>query len=190
LGRAVLLALSMLMAPMILATETCTETTQLRVYDEQGKLLVNLPMPEDAGWCLAWNHSVEGFLVHDCYRNQGGRMVLDRSHQPDFAAGLGHIPGRGRQVSDGQGGYWIENISEPVPGNRYRLRVGSLRVDHRLVSDGEPSLRDLLSQAMQHDEVCYAERYPSVGDRPLEISLSNLAANQLVIIGLNTSITP
>lgn len=52
-------------------------------------------------------------------------MVLMRSRQPDFAAGLGHIPGRGRQVSDGAGGYWIIDIDEPVPGDAYVLRPGA-----------------------------------------------------------------
>lgn len=89
-------------------------------------------MPEGAGWCVLWNHSVQGFEVADCYRNAGGRMVLERSHQPDFAAGLGHIPGRGQQTSDGAGGYWIEALNEPVPGNAYVLRTGGPEVDHRL----------------------------------------------------------
>ncbi|QJR00684.1 DUF1850 domain-containing protein [Halomonas sp. PGE1] len=93
-------------------------------------------MPEGEAWCLEWNHSVAGFPVQDCYRHRDGLMVLERSHQPDFAAGLGHVPGRGRQVSDGEGGYWIEEIDEPVPGNRYRLRVGSPEVNHRLLHEG------------------------------------------------------
>ncbi len=126
----------------------------LEVHADDGSLIVALPMPEGEGWCLEWNHSVEGFAVLDCYRHRGGRMVLERSHLPDFAAGLDHIPGRGRQVSDGEGGYWIEAIDEPVPGNAYRLRVGSLRVDHRLVVDDE------------------------------RISLSRLAANRLVTLRL------
>ncbi|WP_458526522.1 DUF1850 domain-containing protein [Onishia taeanensis] len=113
------------------------EDRLLEVRDRHGALLLSLPMAEGEGWCLEWNHSVEGFPVLDCYRNRHGRMVLERSHQPDFAAGLGHVPGRGRQVSDGQGGYWIEDIGEPVPGNRYLLRVGALRVNHRLVRGGE-----------------------------------------------------
>lgn len=122
----------------------------LQVVSESSKeLLVSVPMPIDAGWCLAWNHSVEGFTVHDCYRNKAGRMMLKRSHLPDFAAGLDHIPGRGRQVSDGYGGYWIEDINEAVPSNRYRLRVGSRAVNHRLVSHGEPSLERLLNDAAQ-----------------------------------------
>ncbi|TFH86067.1 DUF1850 domain-containing protein [Billgrantia azerbaijanica] len=108
----------------------------LEVIDAEGERLVSLAMPEGAGWCLEWNHSVEGFPVRDCYRHRDGRMVLERSHLPDFAAGLDHIPGRGRQVSDGEGGYWIEAIDEPVPGNAYRLRVGSMAVDHRLVAEG------------------------------------------------------
>lgn len=99
---------------------------------EDGTEILRLPVPEGAGWCILWNHSVQGFPVTDCYENRGGRMVLVRSRQPDFAAGLGHIPGRGRQVSDGAGGYWILDIDEPVPGDAYVLRPGAGRVDHRI----------------------------------------------------------
>ncbi|MEG3080615.1 DUF1850 domain-containing protein [Halomonas sp. 5021] len=105
----------------------------LVVTDEQGEQLFQTPMPEGSRWCLKWQHSVEKFTVLDCYRNHAGVMELERSHQPDFAAGLGHIYGRGEQVSDGQGGYWIEHIDEPVPGNQYVLRVGAPAVNHRLV---------------------------------------------------------
>ena len=94
--------------------------------------LIAIPMPQGEGWCVKWRHSVARFLVLDCYRNVVGKMVLERSHQPDFAAGLGHTPGRGVQVSDGEGGYWINRIDEPVPGNAYILRAGAMRVDHRL----------------------------------------------------------
>lgn len=190
LKQGMLLALAMLVNLLTEAADACSDISQLRVYNDKGKLLVSLPIFEGAGWCLAWNHSVEGFPVYDCYRNQNGHMVLERSHQPDFAAGLGHIPGRGRQVSDGQGGYWIENISEPVPGDRYRLRVGSLNVNHRLVSHGEPSLNDLLRQASQRGSDCHTEEYPPVGNMPLEFSLSHLAANQRVTIGLYPPAVP
>lgn len=81
---------------------------------------------------MLWNHSVRGFEVSDCYENQAGKMVLVSAHLPDFAAGLDHIPGRGRQVSDGQGGYFILDINEVVPGNAYILRPGQGAVDHRL----------------------------------------------------------
>lgn len=137
-----------------------SESSRLEVIGEDGRLLAFMAMPEGRRWCLGWNHSVAGFPVLDCYRHLEGRMVLERSHLPDFAAGLGHIPGRGRQVSDGEGGYWIEAIDEPVPGNAYRLRVGSLRVDHRLVTD----------------------------DR--DIRLSELAANQGVTIRLSAPSSP
>ena len=99
---------------------------------EDGTEIARLPVPEGAGWCVLWHHSVKGFEVSDCYENRGGAMVLVRSHLPDFAAGLDHIPGRGRQVSDGKGGYWILDIDEPVPGNAYVLRPGAGAVDHRL----------------------------------------------------------
>lgn len=97
-----------------------------------GTVLAKAEIPDGAGWCVLWRHSVQGFEVADCYRNRSGRMVLDRSHLPDFAAGLDHIPGRGVQRSDGHGGYWIEDLDEPVPGNAYILRPGSMAVDHRL----------------------------------------------------------
>lgn len=97
-----------------------------------GTVLAEAEIADGTGWCVLWRHSVQGFEVADCYVNRSGRMVLDRAHLPDFAAGLDHIPGRGVQRSDGMGGYWIEDLDEPVPGNAYILRPGSMAVDHRL----------------------------------------------------------
>jgi hypothetical protein len=105
---------------------------QLVATHEDGREIARLSVPEGTGWCVLWHHSVKGFEVSDCYENRQGHMVLVRSHLPDFAAGLGHIPGRGRQVSDGQGGYFILDIDEPVPGDAYVLRPGLGPVDHRL----------------------------------------------------------
>ena len=99
---------------------------------ESGDVIARFDVPDGYGWCVLWHHSVDGFEVSDCYENRGGRMVLVWSHLPDFAAGLDHIPGRGRQVTDGQGGYFILDIDEPVPGNAYVLRPGAGAVDHRL----------------------------------------------------------
>ncbi|ALM51519.1 DUF1850 domain-containing protein [Halomonas huangheensis] len=153
----------------------------LQVTAEDGVALISVPMPEGAGWCLAWNHSVEGFEVLDCYRNVSDNMVLERSHLPDFAAGLDHVLGRGRQVSDGEDGYWIEDIDEPVPGNRYRLRVGAMRVDHRLVSRGQPMLETLIEHAR---ETCGDSLPASLPAAETPISISELAANQAVTVAL------
>lgn len=113
-----------------------------------GAALASAPMAQGAGWCILWNHSVQGFEVEDCYENRDGVMVLVRSHLPDFAAGLDHIPGRGRQVSDGMGGYWIEDLDEPVPGNAYILRPGGPAVNHRLRTEAiEISLTQLAERA-------------------------------------------
>ena len=115
---------------------------------EDGSEIARLPVPEGAGWCVLWHHSVKGFEVSDCYENRAGQMVLVRAHLPDFAAGLDHIPGRGRQVSDGQGGYWILDIDEAVAGNAYILRPGSGIVDHRLqVGDTTVSLSAIAPRA-------------------------------------------
>ncbi|WOI56230.1 DUF1850 domain-containing protein [Palleronia sp. LCG004] len=115
-----------------------------------GTEIARLEIADGGEWCVLWNHSVQGFEVEDCYENRGGRMVLVRSHQPDFAAGLGHVPGRGRQVSDGDGGYLILGIDEPVPGDAYVLRPGDMRVDHRLKA-GEKVVS--LSSAAPHERV-------------------------------------
>lgn len=100
---------------------------------ENGDEIVRFDVSQGQEWCVLWHHSVKGFEVSDCYQNRDGNMVLVWSHLPDFAAGLDHIPGRGQQISDGQGGYIIKEINEPVPGNAYVLRPGAGFVDHRLV---------------------------------------------------------
>ena len=104
---------------------------------ETGTVLLELDLAQDPTWEVWWNHSVAGFLVRDLYRYEDGKMLLTATHTPDFAAGLGHIPGRGILESDGRGGYWIRAIDEAVPGNRYLLRVGARRVDHRIVYAGK-----------------------------------------------------
>ncbi|MFX0546953.1 DUF1850 domain-containing protein [Roseovarius sp. S1116L3] len=119
--------LALLFFPVTAAAEDLVATRA-----DDGTEIARLHVPEGTGWCVLWHHSVEGFEVSDCYENRDGRMVLVQSHLPDFAAGLGHIPGRGEQVSDGAGGYFILNIDEPVPGNAYILRPGLGHVDHRL----------------------------------------------------------
>ncbi len=133
-GRPVVAALFLSLASPALAG-TLTATLQ------DGTEIARLAVAEGSGWCVLWNHSVAGFEVSDCYENRKGAMVLTRSHLPDFAAGLDHIPGRGIQTSDGNGGYWIEALDEPVPGNAYILRPGGAAVDHRLrTANAEVSL--------------------------------------------------
>ena len=89
----------------------------LEVVDAEGAVIATFPVQADTQWCLAWNHSVAGFTVRDCFALRGSVMVLDSSFQPDFAAGLGHFEGRGTMRTDPAGGYRIE-------GSRCR-RIGS-----------------------------------------------------------------
>jgi Uncharacterized conserved protein len=122
-----------LLAALVLATALPAGAAELRVsLADTGEVLARLPVAEGGRWSVLWHHSVDGYEVEDVYEDRAGAMVLVRSHLPDFGAGLGHIPGRGRQTSDGQGGYWIEDIDEPVPGNAYILRPGRPAVNHRL----------------------------------------------------------
>ncbi len=138
-----------LTALLLLSSNSLAGTLTATVL-ESGREIARFDIPDGAGWCVLWHHSVQGFEVEDCYENRNGNMVLVRSHLPDFAAGLDHIPGRGIQTSDGEGGYWIENIDEAVPGNAYILRPGKAHVDHRLrVGDRAVSL----SQAAPRERV-------------------------------------
>jgi hypothetical protein len=100
-------------------------------------IVLHVAVHDGQRWCLLWNHSVAGFTVRDCFVWEGSRLMLEYSHQPDFAAGLGHVPGRGEMRSDGSGGYLIEHIDQPIAGNALRLRIGSAAVDHRVEIDGE-----------------------------------------------------
>jgi hypothetical protein len=119
----------------LLLSAACATAGTLTVTREDGTTIARITVSDRSGWCILWRHSVKGFEVSDCYENRDGQMVLVRSHLPDFAAGLDHITGRGRQVSDGMGGYWIEDLDEPVPGNAYILRPGGMAVDHRIAAE-------------------------------------------------------
>lgn len=110
---------------------------RLDVVSHDGLVLMTIPMHDDDSWCLLWNHSVAGFTVSDCFVSRDDALLLSSSHQPDFAAGLGYLEGRGKLASDGQDGYLITDINEPVPGNALALRVGSMAVNHRVLYQGK-----------------------------------------------------
>lgn len=130
LGRKWLLPLALLLLyPAVVAAAS---SARISVVDDAGLEVAGFSIQPHEQWCLLWNHSVTGFTVRDCFVFDPPRLVLDSSHQPDFAAGLGHIVGRGTMLSDSAGGYRIESINEPLPGNRLRLRVGAPSVDHRI----------------------------------------------------------
>ncbi|MCE8017665.1 DUF1850 domain-containing protein [Halomonas sp. MCCC 1A17488] len=155
---------------LVAVTAKAEDGASLAVLDAAGDTLVEVPLEPGMRWCLGWNHSVKKFPVLDCYRYHQGRMVLERSHQPDFAAGLGHTLGRGEQVSDGEGGYWIENIDEPVPGDRYVLRVGSPSVDHRLLwQDDGGEYRISLSGLAAGERVTLQLNKPEATGKPDDV---------------------
>ena len=117
--------------------ELKTKETYLTISDSDGTSVLELPLNEIPTWIFRWNHSVTGVTVSDYYFWDGSNIILTDSHTPAFDAGLGHIPGRGKLKSDGLNGYFIIGIDEAVPNNRYALRVGSLRVNHRIEHAGE-----------------------------------------------------
>lgn len=123
--------------------------SRLDVVDEGGDVLTTLPIRNDDTWCLLWNHSVAGFTVSDCFVIQNDILLLYSSHQPDFAAGLGYLDGRGKLASDGHGGYLISDINEPVPANALVLRVGSMAVNHRVLYKGKETSLSQMAAGQQ-----------------------------------------
>jgi len=112
------------------------QNTYLTFSNSQEKVFYKLDLDSSPQWIVRWNHSVTGITVSDYYYWDGQNILLTDSHTPAFDAGLGHIPGRGKQISDGQNGYFILGINEKVPNNSYAMRVGSLRVNHRIIHKG------------------------------------------------------
>lgn len=123
------------------------DASEVALLDQAGRIIEQRTVIDGVEWCLLWNHSVTGFEVSDCFVTDAGRLRLVRSHQPDFAAGLGHLPGRGVQRSDGAGGYWIEAIDAWLPAEGLALRVGASSVDHRILWPGESSPVSLSASA-------------------------------------------
>lgn len=123
-----------LLAPLATANAVAADRFVLEASLLDGTMVATATLEKAERWCLHWTHSVAGFLVRDCYAIVEGQMVLDHSHQPDFAAGLGHFESRGTMQAAPDGGYLIENINEPVPDNCLRLRVGSMAVNHQIVT--------------------------------------------------------
>jgi hypothetical protein len=90
-----------------------------------GSEVVRLPLRHDPTWEIQWTHSVAGIVVRDIFAWRDERMLLTDTLTPLLdVAGLGHSPGRGELRDDGDGGYWIAAIDEPIAGNAYTLRVG------------------------------------------------------------------
>ncbi|MFN7003593.1 MAG: DUF1850 domain-containing protein [Roseinatronobacter sp.] len=104
----------------------------LRVDLASGEVLAEWPMPEGAEACLTWAHSVTGGKVADCFTQAAGQLLLSRSYLHDFAAGLGEVAGRGHLTPAPDGGYWIEDMAEPIAGSALPIRIGAASVGHTL----------------------------------------------------------
>lgn len=98
----------------------------LEVTTAAGETILRLPLAAEPRWEVHWVHSVAGILVRDSFLWKDGTMLLTDSRTPRLdVAGLGHIEGRGVMKSDGEGGTWIADLDEPIPGNAYTIRIGS-----------------------------------------------------------------
>lgn len=126
-------------APAILMTTLAaaaafadTPYAVLAVCDTSGTEIARLE--GNGTWCLSWAHSVTGGAVMDCFEMRDQQLFLSHSYLHDFAAGLGEVPGRGRIRPADEGGYWIDDIDEPLPAQGLALRIGPDFVGHVLRS--------------------------------------------------------
>jgi hypothetical protein len=107
---------------------------ELLVSTSDGAEVLRVPLRTDPTWEVRWTHSVAGIVVRDIFAWRDERMLLTDTLTPQLdVAGLGHIPGRGDLRDDGDGGYWIAEIDEPIEGGSYVLRVGGERAPTVLV---------------------------------------------------------
>lgn len=126
---------AILMLAALLGTAHGGLSDTVAVTARDGTVLARLALAEGSGLCLHWNHSVTGGKVADCFANRAGQLMLESSFLHDYAAGLGDLPGRGTLRAAQGGGYVIEDIAEPMAGNRLLLRVAAPRVAQELRGD-------------------------------------------------------
>ncbi len=131
-------------AALCLATPVMADPV-LRVELASGNVLAEWRLPEGREACLTWAHSVTGGAVADCFTQDAGQLLLSRSYLHDFAAGLGEVAGRGRLTAAPDGGYWIEDMAEPIAGNTLPIRIGAASVGHVLTLG--PHVLNLSQQA-------------------------------------------
>jgi TRAP transporter TAXI family solute receptor len=61
-----------LSALLLVFTMTAAAAGELVATAEDGTEIARLPVPEGTGWCVLWNHSVEGFEVYGLLREPRG----------------------------------------------------------------------------------------------------------------------
>jgi hypothetical protein len=99
--------------------------------------ILRLPLRDHPTWEIQWRHSVAGILVRDRFAWREGRMVLTDTLTPHLdVAGLGHTPGEGALRRDDAGDAWIAGIDRVIPGDAYRVRIGSARAPTVLLHAG------------------------------------------------------
>lgn len=97
--------------------------------------LLFLPMRDNETLELTWRHSVDHILVRDVFSLRGGTLYLNATYHAFFAAGLGHIVGRGKVISTDNHGLAVIDINEAL--ETLPLRVGSADIAHTLHHRGQ-----------------------------------------------------
>lgn len=92
-----------------------------------------LPVSADERFGLTFEHSVDHLPIEDWYHVESGSIVQDSTRLRQFGAGMGHIDGTGTGRDAGD---WWEIVDMNRMIGDLVVRVGSARVDHRLVHPG------------------------------------------------------
>ena len=105
----------------------------VRSYDTQ-KTLLSIPLSYGQTLTLRYIHSVDRTPVFEVFTaNRDHGLILEETYFRQFGAGMGHWPGHGKVISDGE---WIRIINIHKALGRFVLRVGSPGVDHTLIMHG------------------------------------------------------
>ncbi len=95
-----------------------------------GRPVLWFPTVEGERFELSWRHSVSGIVVRDVFAVEDGRIYLEETHNPWFAAGLGEVEGRGRVVAEANHAVAIVDIHELA--DDLKLRIGRPEIHHTL----------------------------------------------------------
>jgi hypothetical protein len=102
---------------------------------DSGDPILVLPLEPGERFTLHYVHSVDRAPVWEEHSvDRTGNIYVEEERFVMFGAGMGHWPGHGTLVSDGQHQV-IKNIHKPV--GEFVLRVGSSGVDHAIIWRGK-----------------------------------------------------
>lgn len=113
----------------------------VRDYRTQ-KPIVQIPVDYGQAITMRYIHSVDLSPVFEVFRvDEDDGLVLEKTYFRMFGAGMGHWPGHGQLVGDGE---WTRIVEINRVLGSFVLRIGSKGVDHTIIAgDHEVNLSNI-----------------------------------------------